>query len=368
MTINIPTSPVSPPNLFINWHPFMEKVPEIFSDHPKYSVPAVLSEKQELARRIHFNFDVIGCLFKSTENNLRTLACTEIYNFVFSHPTILIQQIHDLACPLINPMKFNFIKGVIENYPRINYTKIYELTNEINKIPSEKRQGIMEYAICILEECPLSRIESLLRAINKTPPEEREEVITMTLSLLTNKKNITSPSTLISIIRQIPAHERAEVLEMAIPVFSRPLHSDEVLYRITETVSNIIEIPSNERAEVLELARHLFNQNFSSGDDIERGRIISAINEIPSHERTEVVRLAEPLLDSRHFRTYGIPVDSEYAIYVSSREDQVLSAIGDIPSAYREQIIDLARPLIEGKDNFTRGRILKRIKNRIISN
>lgn len=364
MTINITTPPLVPSNLFVNWHPFMSRVPEFFSDHPKYSVPAVLSKRQELARRIHFNFDVIGCLFKSIENNPATLTFTHIYNFVFSRPTIVIRQIHDVACSLINPTKSNFITRVIDNSPRI-----YELTNEISEISSEERQGIMEYAIRILEEFPSCRIKFLLNAIRQTAPQEREEVITTTLSLLINKENITRPHTLINIIRRIPFHERAEVLEMAIPIFSRTLHSDEVLDRIMDSVHQIIQIPSNERAEVLELAGHLFKQNFSSGDDMQRAHIISEINRIPRHERKEVVRLAEPLLDSRHFRTHSIPIDSEYAIYISSHEYTVLSAVRRIPSAYREQVIGLARPYFrEGMDNRIRAQILDREKDRIITN
>lgn len=360
MTINIATPPLVPSNLFVNWHPFMSRVPEFFSDHPKYSVPAVLSERQKLARRIHLNFDIIGCLFKSMENNPTNLTVTHIYNFVFSRTTTVIQQIHDVACSLINPTKCNFIMRVIENSPRI-----YEFTNEISKISSNERQGIMEYAMRILEECPSCRIKFLLNAIRQIPPEEREQVITITLSLLTNKKSITRPHTLINIIRRIPADERVEVLEMAIPIFSRPLHSDEVLDRIIETVHEIIDIPSNERAEVLELAAYLFNKNFSSGDDMERARIISQIYRTPSHERTEVVRLAEPLMDSRHFRTHSMPIDSEYAIYISSQEDIVLSAIRRMPSAEREQIISLARLYFrEGMDNRTRASILERERNR----
>lgn len=190
-----------------------------------------------------------------------------------------------------------FIVRVIENLPTLQ-----ELTNEINEILSDERQGIMEPAIRILEECPSCKIKSLLRTISKTPSEQREEVIKMTLSHLINKECIKQPDILTNIISNIPSDEREKVLQMAKSIFSRPLSNDEVLDRIRETVRQITEIPCSEREEVLQLAEDLIKEKCIS-DDMERSYIIDEIKKIPSHERKEVMKLAKPLLDSQHFRS-----------------------------------------------------------------
>lgn len=376
MTTNTAGASIIPTNLQIHWHPCMSAVTNFFSDCPSYSLPSIISGRQELAFRIHFNFHLIGCLFKSVENRDRTVQLRRLYNFVFSCPTPINQKIHNVVRSLIGQMRSDFIMGIIDlssnnlnffiNLSSKNFHTSCELVNRINQIPAEERQGILEFAIRILKDCPSATLRFLLDAIKQTPLSERDEVITITLSLLTNKENITRPHTLVNMIRRIPSHERREVLEWAIPLFSRPLHSDEVLDRVLGIVYEICKIPPNERGEVLELAGYLFSQNFCS-DDIEREHVIHEIYGIPSNERREVVRLAKPLLDLRHFREHGMPVNSEYAIYIASQEYTVLSAVASIPSGYRRLVIYLAQPLFrESMDNPTRARVLRQIAREII--
>ena len=292
------------------------------------------------------------CKIQSDRRSTIELAEGGLLRAVDDMPVAEIASLLNLAVP--------FITGIHDG------EEISDIFKAIGYIPADERMGVIDLATHLIISLPDTRERAVvMRAIHRIPASERAHVIGLAapyinncedgpqcaaildaffyagdngevtaqqlIPLISGIKTRSDRSSIIEIIRSIPADDRASVIEHATPLMGG-IADDSKRIGILQGIGRLSRA---ERSEIVGLATPLIhievqNRNKKRIWDSQIGDVFEVIRSIPRDEGEEIIALATPFIS--------------YIGYVNVAG--ILKAIGSIPAAERAFVIERATSLM----------------------
>jgi len=257
------------------------------------------------------------------------------------HLSLRLSIIKDFATIPVGERE-NVIQHVLQiRMPGMSAWQSLEIITAVSGIPVNKRNGLHHARQFMTPEMSGANIVKIIQAVGAIPIEDRNDLhhaLPIIERMSSYNRSQISRSQIIRFVATVPANERQNVLQYAVPFITQRMN----VFIIMDLIRAIAAVPANERENVLQHALQF------RGEDGRGTAFIQAIAAVPANERQNVLQHARDFMAPP---IAAVPANERENVFQHALQFMMedgwgtafIQAIAAVPANERENVLQHAR-------------------------